>query len=155
METIQQQLNALQTSVKRQRLLNVALLGIIAAGGFIAAVRYDDRPPLLKMRCQELQIVDNAGNEHIRLASSADGGADIQLFDKNGKTKLLAETKADGSTDIKMFDRDGNIKLFEGVKIDGTVVNTTNIGDESKRRDAYPLKPAPDVKSENPPLVKP
>jgi hypothetical protein len=39
METIQQQIGALQTSVKRQRLLNIALLGFIVAGGFIAAVQ--------------------------------------------------------------------------------------------------------------------
>jgi len=37
METIQQQLNALQTSVKRQRLLNIALIGVIIVGSSVAA----------------------------------------------------------------------------------------------------------------------
>jgi len=37
METIQQQIRALQTSVKRQRLLNIALLGVIIAGSSVAA----------------------------------------------------------------------------------------------------------------------
>ena len=37
METIQQQLNALQTSVKRQRLLNIALLAVIIVGSSVAA----------------------------------------------------------------------------------------------------------------------
>ena len=37
METIQQQIGALKTSVKRQRLLNIALLGVIIAGGSVAA----------------------------------------------------------------------------------------------------------------------
>ena len=37
METIQQQLNAFQTSVKRQRLLNIALLAVIIVGSSVAA----------------------------------------------------------------------------------------------------------------------
>ena len=37
METIQQQINALQTSVKRQRLLNIALLAVIIVGSSVAA----------------------------------------------------------------------------------------------------------------------
>ena len=61
METIQQQIGALQTSVKRQRFAIVALAGIIVAGGFIGAVRPVGDAAFDTITCKNLQVIDNNG----------------------------------------------------------------------------------------------
>ena len=96
METIQQQLNALQTSVKRQRLLNIALLGIIVAGGFIAAVRPVGDATFDTITCKRWIVID--ANEKQRItAFTANGTAGVTWLDKYDKQRIGAFTLADGT----------------------------------------------------------
>ncbi len=79
METIQQQLNALQTSVQRQRLLNVGLLGIIVAGGFIAAVRPVGDAAFDTITCKHLQVIDNNGKVRFAAFTTKEGEPDPNI----------------------------------------------------------------------------
>ena len=96
METIQQQLNALQTSVKRQRFAIVALAGIIVAGGFVAAVRPAGDATFDKITCKGWNVVDGDGKERITAFSNPDGEASMGWFDKDGKVRIGAGTLVDG-----------------------------------------------------------
>ena len=133
METIQQQLNALQTSVKRQRLLNIALASIIVAGGFIAAVRPVGDATFDKITCKEWNVVDKDGKERItaftnsdgkagvnwldkdkkmRISAVTDGGlAEVSWFDKNGKARIEASTIAQGDASVNFLDNDGKMRI--------------------------------------------
>ena len=87
METIQEQLNALQTSVKRQRLLNVALLGIIIVGSTIAATVGATSPKkwVQISMSQTDQAAPFAGND--KLAALDEEGT-IGVYWKGGWTVL-------------------------------------------------------------------
>jgi len=124
METIQQQLNALQTSVKRQRLLNIALLGIIVAGGFIAAVRPAGDATFDKITCKEWSVVDERGNVRIRAATCAPIEPEVammQWFDKEGNVKIAALTSGNGIPALMMYD---NVQ----VRIAATILPSGTVG---------------------------
>ena len=97
METIQQQLNTLQTSVKRQRLLNIALLGVIVAGGFIAAVRPAGDATFDTITCKGWKVVDKDEKVRIAAATHVNGQASVAWFDKDEKGRIMAATLADGT----------------------------------------------------------
>ena len=148
METIQQQIGALQTSVKRQRLLNIALLGIIVAGGFIAAVRPVGDATFDKITCKGWNVVDK--DEKVRIvaatlangqasvtwldkdekarigaATFADGDASVAWLDKDGKLRIKAVTFADGEASVSWHDKDGKGRIMAATLADGTVVLPT------------------------------
>ena len=148
METIQQQIGALQTSVKRQRLLNIALLGIIVAGGFIAAVRPVGDATFDKITCKGWNVVDK--DEKVRIvaatlangqasvtwldkdekarigaATFANGDASVAWLDKDGKLRIKAVTFADGEASVSWHDKDGKGRIMAATLADGTVVLPT------------------------------
>ena len=148
MKTIQQQIGALQTSVKRQRLLNIALLGIIVAGGFIAAVRPVGDATFDKITCKGWNVVDK--DEKVRIvaatlangqasvtwldkdekarigaATFADGDASVAWLDKDGKLRIKAVTFADGEASVSWHDKDGKGRIMAATLADGTVVLPT------------------------------
>ena len=104
MQTIQQQLNALQTSVKRQRFAIVALSGIIVASGFIAAVRPAGDATFDTITCKKWKVVDADGKERITartdLESNSGPSAGISWFDKSGAERISAYTFVAGSASI-------------------------------------------------------
>ena len=97
METIQQQIGALQISVKRQRFAIIALVGIIVAGGFVAAVRPVGDATFDKITCKGWSVIDKDGKERILAATLADGDATVQWRDKDGKQRISARIQADGT----------------------------------------------------------
>ena len=104
METIQQQIVALQVivaqqqvSVKRQRFAILALTGIIVAGGFIAAVRPVGDATFDTITCKKWKVVDGDGKLRIRAGTLADGTASVQWRDKDGKRRIDATTFANGT----------------------------------------------------------
>ena len=119
METIQQQLNALQTSAKRQRLLNIALLGIIVAGGFIAAVRPVGDATFETITCNKWQVVDNDGKMRIAAVTLADGETGVFWYDKDGKGRITAGTLTDGSATAQWNDKDGKLRINAGTFANG------------------------------------
>ncbi len=121
METIQQQLNALQTSVKRQRLLNIALLGVIVAGGFIAAVRPVGDATFDTITCKGWKVVDKDGKLRIVAATLDDGQASVALLDKQKKARISATTFADGDAGMTWRDKDEKTRIGAVTFADGTV----------------------------------
>ena len=84
METIQQQIGALQVIVarqqvsgERQRFAIIALAGIIVAGGFIAVVRPAGDATFDKFTCKEWKVVDGDGKVRTASVAFAIGTADV------------------------------------------------------------------------------
>ena len=112
----------MQTSVKRQRLLNIALLGIIVAGGFIAAVRPAGDATFDTITCKEWRVVDKHGMVRIAAAANAaDGYAGVAWLDKDEKVRIRASTTADGSAGGEWRDKDGKVRITAATLADGTV----------------------------------
>ena len=135
METIQQQIGALQTSVKRQRLLNIALVGVIVAGGFIAAVRPAGDATFDMITCKGWKVVDERGNVRIRAATCAPIEPEVammQLFDKEGNVKIAALTTANGIPSVMMYD---NVQ----VRIAATILSSGTV--DLPTKDLNPPKP--------------
>ena len=120
METIQQQIGALQTSVKRQRFAIIALAGIIVAGGFIAAVRPAGDATFDKISCKEWNVVDGDGKERITAFTNPEGQANVQWLDKDGKMRISAVTLADGQASVQWNDNDEKGRILAGTFADGT-----------------------------------
>ena len=151
METIQQQIGALQVivakqqaSVKRQRFAIIALTSIIVAGGFIAAVRPASDATFDTITCKGWKVVDK--DEKVRIAAGtsvdgnsimiwldkdekrrimattlADGSAGVAWYDKDGKTRISALTRASGTADVQLSDKDGTTRIYALTQADGTV----------------------------------
>jgi len=119
METIQQQIGALQTSVKRQRLLNIALLGIIVAGGFIAAVRPVGDATFDKITCKGWNVVDKDEKVRIVAATLANGQASVTWLDKDEKARIGAATFANGDASVAWLDKDGKLRIKAVTFADG------------------------------------
>ena len=120
MQTIQQQIGALQTSIKRQRLLNIALLGVIVAGGFIAAVRPAGDAAFDTITCKEWKVVDKDGKWRIMASTLANGYAGVTWFDKDGNVRIAADTFADGNAGVAWLDKDGKARIDAATAVDGT-----------------------------------
>ena len=119
METIQQQIGALQTSVKRQRLLNIALLGIIVAGGFVAAVRPAGDATFDTITCKTWKIIDKGGKLRITASTLADGDAGVQWLDKDGKERITAFTNPDGQASVQWLDKEEKPRITASTNSDG------------------------------------
>ena len=120
METIQQQIGALQTSVKRQRLLNIALLGIIVAGGFVAAVRPAGDATFDTITCKTWKIIDKGGKLRITASTLADGDAGVQWLDKEEKPRITASTNSDGEARVLWLDKDEKRRISATTFPDGS-----------------------------------
>ena len=148
METIQQQIGALQTSVKRQRLLNIALLGIIVAGGFVAAVRPAGDATFDTITCKGWNVVDKDGKERITAFTNPDGQASVQwlavfavafvgyvlsqrnptfgtitckgwkVIDADGKQRIVAGTHAE-EAGVQWLDKHGKKRIAAVTLADG------------------------------------
>ena len=126
METIQQQIVALQVivaqqqvSVKRQRFAILALTGIIVAGGFIAAVRPTGDATFDTITCKEWKVVDADGKVRIVAATFADGRAGVQWLDKDEKMRITAITFANGYAGVQWNDKDGKVRIGASTLADG------------------------------------
>ena len=128
METIQQQIGALQVivakqqvSVKRQRFAIIALAGIIVAGGFIAAVRPVGDATFDMITCKGWNVVDKDEKVRIVAATLDDGQASVALLDKHKKARISATTFADGDAGMTWRDKDEKTRIGAVTYADGTV----------------------------------
>jgi len=122
METIQQQLNALQTSVKRQRFAIIALAGIIVAGAFVAAVRPVGDATFDKITCKGWKVVDGDGKQRIAAATLAGGQAFVHLFDTDRKLRISAETFDDGTAGVKWYDKEEKVRIKTSTFAEGDAI---------------------------------
>jgi hypothetical protein len=119
METIQQQIGAMQKSIKRQRFAIVALASVIVAGGFIAAVRPTGDANFDTIICKKWVVVDGDGKLRIMAGTTANGYAAVSLRDKDEKLRIVAATVPDGDTSVSWFDKDGKQRIVAGISADG------------------------------------
>ena len=126
METIQQQIGALQVivakqqvSVKRQRFAIIALAGIIVAGGFIAAVRPAADAIFNTITCKTWVVVDEYGKVRINAFTNPDGLACVGWLDKDGKVRINAFTNPDGQACVGWLDKDGKSRINASTNSDG------------------------------------
>ena len=129
METIQQQIGALQVivakqqvSVKRQRFAIIALAGIIVAGGFIAAVRPVGDATFDTITCKVWKVIDK--NDKVRIATSttADGTASVGWLDNDGKVRIVASTSAEGNAGVIWLDKHGKQLIAASTDADGNAI---------------------------------
>ena len=135
MQTLQQQIAALQVivhqqhvSAKRQRLLNIALLSVLVAGGFIAAVRPVGDATFDTITCKGWKVVDTDAKTRIVACTKADGSATVGWLDQDGKLRINAGTFADGEAALTFADK--NEKKRISAFIDGEGSGTMSWADK-------------------------
>ena len=119
METIQQQIAALQISVKRQGLAIIALAGVIVAGGFIAAVRPVGDATFDTITCKGWQVVDKDEKLRIGATTDASRNASVGWIDKDGKVRILLTTRSDGDAGATLLGKKGEIRIKAITRADG------------------------------------
>jgi cobalamin biosynthesis protein CbiG len=97
MDTIQDQIRVLQTSVRRQRFAIVTLASILAGSALIGAVRPAGDATFDTITCKKWRVVDKDGTARIIASTLADGSAGVVWWDKDGKGRISASTRADGT----------------------------------------------------------
>jgi len=135
MQTLQQQIAALQlivhqqhVSAKRHRLLNVALLSMLIAGGFIAAVRPVGDATFDTITCKSWKVVDEEAKTRIVACTKTDRSATVGWLDQDGKLRINAGTFADGEAALTFADK--NEKKRITAIIDGEGSGTISWADK-------------------------
>jgi len=95
METIQQQLGALQEEIKRLR----EELEVVKKGNFDA------------ITCQVWSVVDADGKERITAFTDPDGNAGVSWLDKDGDVRIVAKTFANGTACVLWLDKYGKLRI--------------------------------------------
>jgi len=119
METIQQQIGALQAIVqnqqagmKRQRFAIIALAGIIVAGGFISACSSNSVPNTFdSITCRALKVINADGNERIYASTDNLGNPVFTISDRKDQIRFLAGTDDDGGSSLTMKDKKGKMRI--------------------------------------------
>ena len=118
---IEEQLASMRSSLRRQRLFNLALVGIAIAAVTVAATRPVGDATFNTVTCTSWKLVDNEGKERISASTLADGSAGMKWVDNEGIVRITAFTMAGGSASIIMADKDGKVRIGAGTNPDGTV----------------------------------
>jgi hypothetical protein len=124
MDTIQDQIRELQTSVRRQRLAIVALASVLTGIALIGAVRPAESASFDKITCDKIlcnswTIVDKDGVGRITAGALLDGNADMRWLDKDGRVRIHARTDSDLLSGILWYDKDGKRRITAGTLPDG------------------------------------
>ena len=97
---IQTRIEKLETSLNRQKLINIALAGVAGVAVFFAV------KPHGVITCDGWRVVDKDGKVRIDAAGTdAEGDASVQWYDKDGKVRIAAGTLADGKVVLPTSDR--------------------------------------------------
>ena len=108
----------MQKSIKRQRLLNIALLGVIVAGGFVAAVRPVGDATFDTITCKGWNVVDKDGKVRISASSNANG-AGVEWIDNDFTQRIAVSTNNDGSAGVGWIDKEGKIRMTAATNAKG------------------------------------
>ncbi len=101
---LQTQIDEMKRSLNRQKLINIALAGVIVVGVGVAAIQPAGDATFDTITCKEWKVVDKEGKLRISAETLADGNARVAWKDKDGKTRILAATKADGTVELPTKD---------------------------------------------------
>ena len=121
---LQTQIDELKTSVKRQKLINIALAGVIVVGGGVAAIQPAGDAEFGTITCKEWRVVDKDGKVRITAATYGKGTADVQWLDKDCKPRISALTTADGQAGLGWWDKDGKMRITAATGADGDAAVT-------------------------------
>jgi hypothetical protein len=103
---IETRLVAVETSLRRTRAMNLALLlgvTVLTVGG--ARSNQDS------ITARQLTIVDGQGRERVLLTGDDNGMAGVRVFDAAGQTRISAGVAADNSSYTQWFDTEGRSRL--------------------------------------------
>ncbi len=128
MDTIQDQIRALQTSVRRQRFAIVTLASILAGSALIGAVRPAGDATFDTITCKGWAVVDKAGKERIFAGTIGNGTAAVTWRDKDGKGRIFVNTADTGDAGVTWFDKDEQPRFFAGTLANGMVMYPTKDG---------------------------
>jgi uncharacterized protein YodC (DUF2158 family) len=151
MDTIQDQIRELQTSVRRQRFAIFALASILAGSALIGAGRPAGDATFDTITCTTWRVVDKDGKirivattlpggttrvtwvdkdgkKRISAGEERDGAASVRWFDKESKERISAYAESDGNACVEWYDKRGNLLIGAGMKADGTVTYPTKDG---------------------------
>ena len=116
---LQTQIDELKTSVKRQKLINIALAGVIVVGGGVAAIQPAGDAEFGTITCKEWRVVDKDGKVRIGAVTGANGDAGVQWKDKDGKVRITAATYGKGTADVQWLDKDCKPRISALTTADG------------------------------------
>jgi hypothetical protein len=122
MDTIQEQIRVLQTSVRRQRFAIVTLASILTALALIGAVRPAGDATFDTITCKGWTVVDEDGKGRISASTLFNGTAAVAWLDKDGRFRIFAGTNPDGSAGVKWIDKDVNVRIRATTNADGSAV---------------------------------
>jgi hypothetical protein len=118
-KTIDEQLAGVRSSLRRQRLFNVALVAVAGVAGTVIALRPAGDASFDSVRCHRWLLIDADGKERIVASSLATGQAGMTWIDTNGKARMAAGTQADGIASMAWIDADGQKRVAAGTQPDG------------------------------------
>ena len=101
---IEEQLAHLRSSLRRQRVFNLALVGTAIAATTVAAVRPASDVTFDTVTCKKWKVVDDDGKTRISAGTKADGRASVTWYDKDSKERIKAGTWADGTANLPTID---------------------------------------------------
>ena len=110
---LQKQMEKLETSLNRQKIINIALAGVVGVAVFFAV------KPHGVITCDGWRVVDKDGKVRIVAATDADGEAGVAWYDKDGKVRIGAATYADGQACVQWLDKDEKQRITASTLADG------------------------------------
>jgi hypothetical protein len=119
MDTIQDQIRELQTSVRRQRFAIVALGTILVGTALIGAVRRTSDATFDTITCKAWNVADEDGKVRITAGTGASGEAGVWWADTDGKVRITAGTAAGGRAAVGWADTDGKVRITAGTAANG------------------------------------
>lgn len=118
-KTIDEQLASLRSTLRRQRLFNLALVGVAVAAATVAAVRPAGDATFDTVTCNAWKLIDKDGKNRILAGTLANGSSAVYWYDKDGKTRIGASTMADGSASITLCDKNGTARIGAATSVEG------------------------------------
>ena len=115
----QEQIRALQTSLRRQRYAILVLSGIVALAGLSAATHPVGDATFDRVTCREWVVVDKDGRTRMGATTGEDGLAGMSWRDKDGKERVTIRTNASGSSGVACVDTDGKVRIHATTSASG------------------------------------
>lgn len=131
---IQAQIRALQTSVRRQRVVNLLLTGALAAAVCSLAPKLLEPPPAPaapaqpptcfdNLTCHRLTVVDQDGKARIVADAMLDGDVAIHVTDRNDRTRVSMGVSAIGDASVQCLDKDEQVRVGSMTNDDGEAIS--------------------------------
>jgi hypothetical protein len=112
MDTIQDQIRELQTSVRRQRFAIFALASVLTGIALIGAVRPAGDATFDTITCKAWKVVDADGRQRINAGTFPDGFAGVKWSDGDGKERIVAVTTPGGLSFVSLNGGDGKNRII-------------------------------------------